>query len=29
MPRFTPHHIHLMSHDAMQAGAFLRNHVRC
>ena len=22
MPRFTPHHIHLMSHDAMHAGAF-------
>ena len=22
MPRFAPHHIHLMSHDAMVAGAF-------
>ena len=22
MPRFAPHHIHLMSHDAMHAGAF-------
>ncbi|MCY4014810.1 MAG: VOC family protein [Gammaproteobacteria bacterium] len=22
MPRFAPHHIHLMSHDAMAAGAF-------